>query len=120
MVEATSIPICAAATALLLSGCGVRSILGDRVKWIVVQNDTGATFNAADTDYADGPANGGTTIEAGKEGEVGWTDCKTAWLVVRASSRIESEEHGRFELELCPGDHVIIHSDYDVTVEEQK
>lgn len=94
--------------------------MGDGPKWIVVQNDTSASINAADTSYADGPANGGTTIEAGEEGEVGWTRCTTAWLVVRASSRVESEEHGRFKLDLCPGDHVTIGPDYTVTVDEKE
>lgn len=117
---ATSIPVCAAATAVLLSGCGLGNLLGDGPKWIAVQNDTGASINAADTDYADGKAHGGTTIEAGEEGEVGWTGCKTAWLVVRASAQVESEELGRFKLELCPGDHVTIDSEYTVTVDEQK
>jgi len=94
--------------------------LGDSPKWIIVQNDTAASVHAVGTDYADGEVPGiGTNIEAGQAGEVTWTQCKTAWLDVRAAKRVSSQEHGRFELELCPGDLVTLGPDYTVTIDEQ-
>jgi hypothetical protein len=105
-----------AATALLLSACGIGNVLGDQVSVIYVYNDTPTRLYAGATDYDDGPGFG-DDVPPTRGDEVIWTSCKTAWLVLQESGDPSAVELAREELTLCPGDTVTINPGHELTVE---
>lgn len=105
-----------AATALLLSACGIGNVLGDQESAIYVYNDTQTRLYAGATDYDAGPGFG-DGVPPARGDEVIWARCKTAWLVISESDEPSAVELAREELTLCPGDTVRINPSHELTVE---
>lgn len=55
-------------------------------------------------------------IESGEAESIGWTTCKSAWLVLGESATESSTELGRHEIEACPGDIVTVDDKHEVAV----
>ena len=105
-----------AATALLLSACGIGNVFGDHESVVYVRNHPPTPLYAGATDYDDGPGFG-DDVPPTRTTEVIWSSCKSAWLVLRESDAPSAVELAREELTLCPGDTVTVNPGHELTVE---